>query len=604
MDSQENLFNNLTSTNERLMAEMSAYLESFSSPASNETKCEANHAEDAATPQSSSAPSTGTSVPSDTSDILSPDDGARCVPEAEARAKEQNPRSRGNHLSSIDENGGGQSSRPAVEFECHDLSLDEYFQSNSARRDPGGGEAQFDDDSLVAMARRMDAASVISDPSIICGPNEKFFALPQPQHPNGGVTGRIKKLEKLVGKGFNGRRQDNNGGVNVQVPEQQPNRQQPQKKVEKMVGKGFNSSKAGTRPCPPGTLPEQPNRPQPQKERLATPMRGCSPVASSSPSRPNGSSMGNGPENLNRASAGKYARRPRAGAAQQSEHAERPDAFETKATNSPQRERRPAKMNVADFSESGRAVRRGPDQRNGECPPRHNNAGGGTPAKRSAAVPVVSPAKEHAPDSNGTKTRNPLKGRRKNRLQKKRGGDSDDDEPMQGKGFNTRVPRKQPGSNERRAEKKKTKAPQSQPRTRSPEDSRRPPPQKEEAAEDQSNESEHSSSIDTEEEEKAELSPNDFRRPPPSPRSKEEPEDESDRSESSAAEGEDCDDSVYDSDEHTQIFYESTDDEEFDSEEELAAVGTSVADAVKDLNNKSAVTKVKSLFGRRKKAIT
>ena len=43
----------------------------------------------------------------------------------------------------------------------------------------------------------------------------------------------------------------------------------------------------------------------------------------------------------------------------------------------------------------------------------------------------------------------------------------------------------------------------------------------------------------------------------------------------------------------TQFFYESTDDDE----EELGAAGTSVADAVKDLNEKRVVTKVKNLFG-------
>jgi hypothetical protein len=45
-----------------------------------------------------------------------------------------------------------------------------------------------------------------------------------------------------------------------------------------------------------------------------------------------------------------------------------------------------------------------------------------------------------------------------------------------------------------------------------------------------------------------------------------------------------------DSDTETQFFYESTDDE-------LGAVGTSVADAVKNLNEKRAVTKVKNLLG-------
>ena len=44
--------------------------------------------------------------------------------------------------------------------------------------------------------------------------------------------------------------------------------------------------------------------------------------------------------------------------------------------------------------------------------------------------------------------------------------------------------------------------------------------------------------------------------------------------------------SAYNSDEQTQIFYESTDEFTSSEEEDLVAVGTSVADAVKDLNNR------------------
>lgn len=55
--------------------------------------------------------------------------------------------------------------------------------------------------------------------------------------------------------------------------------------------------------------------------------------------------------------------------------------------------------------------------------------------------------------------------------------------------------------------------------------------------------------------------------------------------------------SVYDSDEETQVFYESTDDDSDLGEEALAGAGTSVADAVKGLNNQRAVAKVKNLFG-------
>ena len=54
--------------------------------------------------------------------------------------------------------------------------------------------------------------------------------------------------------------------------------------------------------------------------------------------------------------------------------------------------------------------------------------------------------------------------------------------------------------------------------------------------------------------------------------------------------------SSYDSDDFTQIFYESTDDEWCSAEEELVAVGKSVTDAVNNLNKKRGV---KSLFGLR-----
>lgn len=55
--------------------------------------------------------------------------------------------------------------------------------------------------------------------------------------------------------------------------------------------------------------------------------------------------------------------------------------------------------------------------------------------------------------------------------------------------------------------------------------------------------------------------------------------------------------SFYDSDEETQVFYESTDDDSDLGEENLAGAGTSVADAVKGLNKQRAVAKVKNLFG-------
>lgn len=57
--------------------------------------------------------------------------------------------------------------------------------------------------------------------------------------------------------------------------------------------------------------------------------------------------------------------------------------------------------------------------------------------------------------------------------------------------------------------------------------------------------------------------------------------------------------SVYDSDANTEVFYESTEDEWSSDEEDLPMVGTSVLKAVEDLNNKSIGCKMKSMLGIR-----
>ena len=72
-----------------------------------------------------------------------------------------------------------------------------------------------------------------------------------------------------------------------------------------------------------------------------------------------------------------------------------------------------------------------------------------------------------------------------------------------------------------------------------------------------------------------------------------------------ASDGVSCDDASSsdgassDSDDHTQIFYESTDDDASVGEGPAAA-GTSVAAAVRDLNERRTVAKVKQLFGLRR----
>ena len=57
--------------------------------------------------------------------------------------------------------------------------------------------------------------------------------------------------------------------------------------------------------------------------------------------------------------------------------------------------------------------------------------------------------------------------------------------------------------------------------------------------------------------------------------------------------------SVYDSDANTEVFYESTEDEWTSDEEDLPMVGTSVLKAVEDLNNKSIGSKMKNMLGIR-----
>ena len=65
----------------------------------------------------------------------------------------------------------------------------------------------------------------------------------------------------------------------------------------------------------------------------------------------------------------------------------------------------------------------------------------------------------------------------------------------------------------------------------------------------------------------------------------------------------DTDDEGEDSD-HTEFFYESIDDDDDDSigdEYDPRAVGSSVADAVKDLNNQRGLKRVMKLFGKKSK---
>lgn len=189
---------------------------------------------------------------------------------------------------------------------------------------------------------------------------------------------------------------------------------------------------------------------------------------------------------------------------------------------------------------------------------RNRSRKGGT----SASPPRNIPRKLHErnlgsnPESEVERRRGSIKGKKTHKLRNRKGKsvDSDDDEPMQGIGFNTRLPDGKRGG--------EWPGTQAKPRPRSRSQCRN--------GEDRSKNDRRSLSIPKRVDRTRQEDP-----PPAFP---------------TQMRGNADDNSVYDSDDQTQFFYESTDDE-FDSDDEPTL---SVSEAVAEMNR----NKLKGLFGR------
>ena len=162
----------LSNTQERLMKEMNAYLSAIGdSPGADDATCCSTETKKIANSDDDGLLSAGLKVPpsSTASSNSSSGSGASAINEkiyAASSTKQVSNKQGRRNLSAIDENGGQSN------------NTEEYVYYNDSMQIPADVGNQFDDDSLVAMARKMDAASIISDPSLIVGPKEKILSLP------------------------------------------------------------------------------------------------------------------------------------------------------------------------------------------------------------------------------------------------------------------------------------------------------------------------------------------------------------------------------------------------------------------------------------------
>ncbi len=179
----DDVFDHLTSTNQRLMREMEAFLSSMDTSSDDQAPLQTS----AARPQPQS--------------ILSPyvnpewQKSHDCGVIFERSAEDCDSQVSESYLQKINE---GQSS--TVDHDDFDNRLQRIddtidtalnnLQSQSQGRKPAEYEYyndpkyqrqtrdhSLDDDSLVAIAKRLDEASIMSDPSVICGTKEKFLLL-------------------------------------------------------------------------------------------------------------------------------------------------------------------------------------------------------------------------------------------------------------------------------------------------------------------------------------------------------------------------------------------------------------------------------------------
>jgi len=550
------------------MAEMNQYLESIDHyPGS----CETQKADNSSASNNQKSPPEKLSLPP----IQVKGDGTK-----------QKPKSLNKNLVPIDE------ANPPGEYE--------YYNNITCGSGQSIAESSnFDDDSLVAMAKRMDDASIISD--ITAPAPETFLALPPPKKM--GVTASMKKLGQKINLNQNRKsaapqRKTPGSGVKQQPPPRPPPRNTQQLNDHQLANLqtlGLSSHSAS---------------------RVLDPEAGMVTTSSRSkrdhsPSSYSGSPLSSKESTQLRPTkqfelVGKDIRRlPSSDTVNSSgcknktvANSSEPLCPEINTINaSTQRGgRHSSPPTDTSANEEGRAGRRSRKNKNRKCPSSRNvspsTMDGGVGLDKIPTDPMPGASAylvgANATTSHKATTRsrgNSISRRRGRRSSKKRQEKAQDnnssDESMQGIGFNTRIS----GSPKIDSNPKRTED-QIEEETMlgigfntrmnaSPKFDHNPkiiaesmPTRPQNPSTKKSHELPQAATIEIQMDQYASLESDDH--------------------------------SSYDSDEQTQIFYESTDDEEFSSEEELVAVGTSVADAVKDLNDKRAVTKVKNLFGIRR----
>eukprot|EP00571_Detonula_confervacea_P003792 CAMPEP_0172319718 /NCGR_PEP_ID=MMETSP1058-20130122/38512_1 /TAXON_ID=83371 /ORGANISM="Detonula confervacea, Strain CCMP 353" /LENGTH=509 /DNA_ID=CAMNT_0013034835 /DNA_START=152 /DNA_END=1681 /DNA_ORIENTATION=- len=500
-------FNDMSSTNERLMREMNAYLAAISYSPGEETNC---------TCETKSADNLSSNDGSLSARLKNPSISATSSDNGDSAIKERgggdetknNVRSGNKNLIPIDENGG--ESNPSGEYEYYnDFDHDISIQSTG----------QFDDDSLVAMAKQMDAASIISDPSLICGPSEKNLALPHPKK----LTAGMKKL---------GQKLNNNRAKSAspyQAPPrpsarnpQQLNQQQMQRNHCTLSSGSPSSSKENLTSGKNHTVHRQHNNPRSVDTRT--------PYYEHLTSFDSANSFGNSEQTVVPETRAKKVSENTGRKHSSSKHTLTRGESKALRRGSGKKSRKPYPYNIPHTA-------KGPG----------NDDGNGISTKRMSTASSSSAEENTVGRKVETKSSSSTRRGKKGRKKRKPKQDSDsDEEPMRGKGFNTRIHDKP--NIDVKPERIAEQIPK-QPQVHSNKKSHRP-----------------TQTTDT------------------------------DIKMDQCSENDDA--SFYDSDDQTQFFYESSDDE-FESEEELVAVGTSVADAVACLNDKRAVTKVKNLFGIR-----
>lgn len=600
MESDKETFDSLSKTQERLVAEAADYLKSLGCSPGEEIDCSATKTKGADVCSSSSDGSkplssdklAGPSNP----DTPSGDGDGTAVKHKGVR----NP-----NLIPIDEDGGG--NNPAREYEYYDDFNHGRNRSSGVYSHFEDG-SQFDDDSLVAMAKRMDDTSIISDftnGSIHRGPSGRMLALPQP------ISAGMKKL-----------------GIGSKTNNSRPKPAPPPRSV--VVPCIVNHAP----PRPPASntqqLGQQIHKSSEIEKMAMTKMRRDHSPSSGSPSSSTESldlkpkhiqQNGHSQENKYNPSLSLSSESTSAsGDKKHSIHLEELVAqeMERKAAQNPKEKvrRKSSSRKNTSTSKEKKASRRGSGKKNKKpsaslnLPPAEKNGG-----RDDGSLPPYLPTDLMSKDGKKKSQRSRSKSKRNKKGSKKKQQalehESDDEsmkgvgfntringnpkvmenvpkevtersDSMQGIGFNTRIHDTPKFDNMPREQIVEQQTPNKS-QVRSPKKPHKPPKAT-------ANQGQNEQVVDSSEkaESGTEESDND----------KFEIFYESTDESESECSGKDSN-SVYDSDDQTQIFYESTDDEFDSEEEELAAVGKSVAQAVEEINSRTAVAKVKNLFGMR-----